>query len=89
LLAPVTASRASTASLAPFLLRSPKTRVSEASKVFMGELRPKLPEPTSLNPKLEAALERWKRAAEGQAYSGQANKIRECRGQKDHSPGWQ
>jgi len=61
-LTPTTASRAS--ATAP--LSSPKSRVSEASKVFMGELRPRLPEPTSSNPKLEAALDRWKRAAEGQ-----------------------
>ncbi len=72
-LRPATASRASTASLAPFPLRSPKTRISGASKVFMGELRPRPPEPTSLNPKLEAALDRWKKAAEGQGLlrSGQ------------------
>ncbi len=69
-LTPATASRASTASLAPFALRSPKTRVSEASRVLMGDLRPRLPAPTQINPKLEAALERWKRAAEGQGVLG-------------------
>ncbi len=62
LLAPVTASRAFTASA----LSSPKNKISGASKVLMGELKPRLPEPTNLNPKLEAALDRWKRAAEGQ-----------------------
>jgi hypothetical protein len=51
-------------------LRSPKIEISEAAKVLMGELRSKVPEPTSLNPKLEAALERWKRAAEGQGLLG-------------------
>jgi hypothetical protein len=34
----------------------------------MGELKPKPPESTSLNPKLEAALERWRKAAEGQEW---------------------
>jgi hypothetical protein len=62
LLAPVTASRAFTTSA----LSSPKNKISGASKVLMGELKPRLLEPTSLNPKLEAALDRWKRAAEGQ-----------------------
>jgi hypothetical protein len=36
----------------------------------MGELRPRLPEPTQINPKLEAAMERWKKAAEGQSLFG-------------------
>jgi len=27
----------------------------------MGELKPRLPKPASFNPKLEAALERWKK----------------------------
>jgi hypothetical protein len=46
-------------------LNSPKNNRSEASKVLMGEItRP--PPLTSLNPHLEAALERWKKAAEGQ-----------------------
>jgi hypothetical protein len=54
----------------PSALKSPKNKVSEASKVFVGELTPRLPEPTSLNLKLEAALDRWKRAAEGQGLFG-------------------
>jgi hypothetical protein len=45
---------------------SPKSKGSEAGKVIMGEIRPSLLQPTSTNPKLEAALERWRRAAEGQ-----------------------
>jgi hypothetical protein len=36
----------------------------------MGELRPRLPEPTQVNLKLEAALEQWKKAAEGQSLFG-------------------
>jgi len=46
-------------------LSSPKLKTSEAAKVFMGELTPKSPEAESANPKLEAALEQWRRAAEG------------------------
>jgi hypothetical protein len=70
---PVTASRASTGFQSPAALSSPKDKGSEAAKVFMGELRPTLPKPPSLNPKLEAALERWKKAADGQGLlrSGQ------------------
>jgi hypothetical protein len=63
---PATASRASTGFQSPAALSSPKNKGSEAAKVFMGELKPTLPKPPSLNPKLEAALERWKKAAEGQ-----------------------
>ncbi len=51
-------------------LSSPKDRASEAAKVLMGELRPRLPEPTQVNLKLEAALEQWKKAAEGQSLFG-------------------
>jgi hypothetical protein len=46
-------------------LNSPKNKSSEASKVIMGELRPS-PIPTNPNPNLEAALDRWKKAAKGQ-----------------------
>ena len=46
-------------------LNSPKGKGSEAEKVIMGEIRAS-PPPISLNPNLEAALERWKRAAERQ-----------------------
>jgi hypothetical protein len=66
---PATASRASTASLAASALRSPKSKGSEASKVIMDELR-RSPPPTSLNPQLKAALNRWKRVAEGQGLFG-------------------
>ena len=47
----------------------PKGFKGEADrKVLMGELTPKPPEATSLNSKLEAALEQWRRAAEGQGW---------------------
>jgi hypothetical protein len=65
-LTPAAASSAATAPRMPVALRSPKNTTSEASKVLMGELKPRPPEPISANLKLEAALERWKRAAEGQ-----------------------
>src|SRR3954463_10773951 len=54
-------------------LKSPKFKSEADRKVFMGELTPKPPEATSLNSKLEAALEQWRRAAEGQGWfrSGQ------------------
>jgi hypothetical protein len=45
---------------------SPKYTGSEASRVYLGEKRSKPPAPSELNPALEAALERWKKAAEGQ-----------------------
>ncbi len=69
-LTPLPVSQASTVFLAASAPKSPKNIISEAEKVLMGELKPKLPEPTSLNPHLEAALERWKRAAEGQGLFG-------------------
>src|SRR4051812_31722455 len=53
---PAMASRLSAATAATAVLRSPKLKTSEASKVLMGELKPKPPESTSLNLKLEAAL---------------------------------
>jgi len=62
------ASRPAMAALRPLVLRSPKLKTSEASKVLMGEL--KLPEPAGVSPTLEAALERWKKAAEGQGLLG-------------------
>jgi len=67
------ASRSSAATAARTVLSSPKLKTSEAAKVLMGELTPKPPEATSLNSKLEAALEKWRRAAEGQGWlrSGQ------------------
>jgi len=54
-------------------LKSPKFKGEADRKVLMGELTPKPPEATSLNSKLEAALEQWRRAAEGQGWlrSGQ------------------
>jgi hypothetical protein len=54
----MTPERRSTARPEPRLLKSPKS-ISEADKkVIMGEIRSRLPEPRSLNPQLEAALER-------------------------------
>src|SRR3954453_23503779 len=55
------ASRFSGDKAAPAGFSSPKLKTSEAAKVFMGELKPKPPESTSLNPKLEAALDQWRR----------------------------
>src|SRR4051812_3993193 len=69
-LSPAMALRAPTATPVPPTLSSPKIKTSKASKVLMGELRSKLPETTCPNPELEAALERWKRAAEGQGLLG-------------------
>ena len=62
------ASRSSAATAAPTVLSSPKLKTSEAVKVFMGELKPKSPEAAAANLKLEAALEQWRRAAEGQGW---------------------
>jgi hypothetical protein len=57
--------RPSTGLLPARRLNSPKNKSSEASKVLMGEIR-SAPPPSSLNPNLEAALDRWKKAAERQ-----------------------
>jgi hypothetical protein len=51
------------------VLKSPKYKSEAENKVIMGEIR-RPPPPPSLNPQLEAALERWKRAAEGQGLFG-------------------
>jgi len=45
-------------------LKSPKFKSEAKPQVLMGEIRSS-PSPISLNPNLEAALERWKKAAEG------------------------
>ena len=45
------------------VLNSPKIKLSEATVVYLGENRTTTPS-TPCNPKLEAALERWKKAAE-------------------------
>ena len=61
--------RPSTASTAAFPpgaarpLNSPKSKLSEATVVYLGENRASAPSPLR-NPTLEAALDRWKRAAE-------------------------
>jgi hypothetical protein len=49
---------------------SPKYKPSEAERVYLGEKRSATPTPTQPNLKLEAALERWRRAAEGQGRLG-------------------
>ena len=43
-------------------LNSPKNKLSEATVVYLGENRTGTPS-TPCNPKLEAALDRWKKAA--------------------------
>jgi hypothetical protein len=45
-------------------LNSPKNKDSEAAKVLMGEIRPKLPELPLQNSALDRALDRWKLAFE-------------------------
>jgi hypothetical protein len=66
---PAAPQRASTA-LATRPANSPKYKPSEAIKVYLGEKRPTTPIPTEPNPRLEAALDRWLRAAEGQGRLG-------------------
>jgi hypothetical protein len=68
--APVSAmaSRSSAATAALAVLSSPKLKTSEAARVLMGELTPKPPEAAGANLNLEAALEKWRRAAEGQGW---------------------
>src|SRR3954451_8499324 len=48
----------------------------------MGELTPRLPHPTETNSKLEAALERWKRAAEGQRLLRPGHEIQGAAGRR-------
>src|SRR4051794_34992822 len=60
---PANPPRPSTRALMARPLNSPKNKDSEAEKVLMGEIR-SAPPPISRNPNLEAALERWKKAAE-------------------------
>jgi hypothetical protein len=67
-------------------LNSPKNKDSEASKVLMGEIRSS-PPPISLNPKLEAALDRWKKAAEGQGLIRSDQRESQHHGQKGSSHG--
>src|SRR4051812_39511987 len=63
---PAAPQRASTVTPAARPMNSPKYKPSEASKVYLGEKRSRVPVPAEPNPALEAALERWGRAAEGQ-----------------------
>jgi hypothetical protein len=64
--APAAPQRASTTLPAVRPAISPKFILSEATRVYLGEQRVHAPPHTEPNPKLEAALERWRRAAEGQ-----------------------
>ena len=68
--APAAPQRASTAPLVARPTNSPKYKPSKAIKVHLGEKRAAAPPPTDPNPKLEAALARWLRAAEGQGRLG-------------------
>ena len=63
--APVQPSTAPPATLVPGArtLNSPKIKLSEATVVYLGENRTTTPS-TLCNPKLEAALDHWKKAAE-------------------------
>jgi hypothetical protein len=71
-IAPAQCLRPSPASAKARGLKSPKSISEAEKKVLMGEIRSS-PPPISLNPNLEAALDRWKKAAEGQGLlrSGQ------------------
>jgi hypothetical protein len=73
--------RPSTGLLTARPLNSPKYKDSEAAKVIMGEIRAS-PPPISLNPNLEAALERWKKAAEGQGLLRSDQQDSQCSRQK-------
>src|SRR3954452_2123031 len=68
---PMAARQPSTSLPAARPLNSPKSKSREAEKVIMGELRLRAPEPFEVNPALEAALDRWRRAAEGQGRFGE------------------
>jgi hypothetical protein len=59
-------SRSSPAIVGDFL-KSPKSKTSEAERVFMGEITRPLPNPTEPTTALEAALERWALALRGRA----------------------
>jgi hypothetical protein len=63
-LTPASPLRPSTGVLKAQPLNSPKNKDSEAEKVLMGEIRSKLPKPSSQNSALDAALDRWKMAFE-------------------------
>src|SRR3954469_7475079 len=78
--------RPSTGLLMARPLNSPKNKSSEASRVIMGEIRPS-PIPTNPNSNLEAALERWKKAAEGQGLLRSDQRDSQCSRQKDPSHG--
>ena len=86
---PAAVRRPSTGLPAARPLKSPKSKGSEADKVIMGELRLRTPEPFEVNPALEAALERWKRAAEGQGViEGAAWRDTQRLGYHDASVSW-
>src|SRR4051812_45935668 len=63
-LPPANPARPSTNGLKARPLISPKYKDSEASKVLMGEIRPKPPQPPLQNSALDAALDRWTLAFE-------------------------
>ena len=67
---PAAPQRASTALPAARPTNSPKYKPSEATKVYLGEKHAATPPPIETNLKLEAALDRWRRAAEGQDLFG-------------------
>jgi hypothetical protein len=69
-IAPIQEPRPSTVRPEARLLKSPKYKSEAENKVIMGELKPSLPPLTQPNTKLEAALDRWRRAAEGQGLFG-------------------
>ncbi len=68
-IAPAQGPRAPIARSEARLLKSPKSIREAEKKVIMGEITHS-PTPPCLNPQLEAALDRWKRAAEGQGLFG-------------------
>ena len=68
--APAMPHRASTATPAARPANSPKYKPSEATKVYLGEYRPKVPQPLLQNSALEAALDRWKMAFEKAKATG-------------------
>ena len=69
-LTPANPPRASTSVLKAWPLNSPKNKDSEASKVIMGEIRPKPLHPPLQNSALDAALGRWTLAFEKAKATG-------------------
>lgn len=67
--APAVARRPSTAPPAARLANSPKWNPSEASRSIWARSVPRAPAPAEPNPKLEAALDRWREAFQGKMSS--------------------